>query len=70
MIVIVSVFFQGSLVTVWKLDLGHSAMDHSLHPFSFFAVPSAVCSAIEIVLMFSSLQLQTLFSYSKAYSQD
>ena len=67
MIVIVSLVFAGSLVTVCKLDLGHTAIVYSLSPFSSLAAPSAH-SAIEIVRMFSLLdfrrlsQIQTLIT--------
>ena len=66
MIIIVSLVFVGSLVTVWKLDLGHTAIVYSLNPFSSLAAPSAVYSAIE---MFFS-RLQTLLSNSDAHHRD
>lgn len=60
MIVIVTLVFVGSLVTAWKLDLGHAAIVDSLNSFSSLAAPSAVYSAIEMVRMFSSLDFRRL----------
>lgn len=60
MIVIVTLVFVGSLVTVWKVDLGHAAVVYSLNSFSSLAEPSAVYSAIEMVRMFSSLNFRRL----------
>ena len=61
MIVIVSLVFAGSLVTVYKLDLGHVAIVYSLNLFSSLAVPAAAYLAVAIVRMFSSLDFRSFF---------
>lgn len=59
MIVIVSLVFAHSLVTVYKLDLGHVAIVYSLNLFNSPAAPAAAYLAIAIVWMFSSLDFRS-----------